>query len=92
MGRRGAQLDGEFAFHAPRRQLRAWPGWGGGGVRCLGVELAFLSFTHWPPRREAKLVPLMEREIPAPLLYELNLLGRSCGAGCVNKENAIMKL
>ena len=51
----GAQLDAEFAFHAPRRQLRAWP---------------------------------------APLRCELNLLGRTCGAGknicknfkCNNKE------
>ena len=31
--RRGAQLDGEFAFNASRHQLRAWPGWGGGGAR-----------------------------------------------------------
>ena len=27
--RRGAQLDGEFAFYASRRRLRAWPGGGG---------------------------------------------------------------
>ena len=30
---RGAQLDRKFAFSASRRQLRAWPGGGGGGVR-----------------------------------------------------------
>ena len=30
--RRGAQLDGEFALHASRHRLRAWPGVGGGGA------------------------------------------------------------
>ena len=32
-GRRGAQLDGEFAFYSSRRRLRSWPGGGGGGMR-----------------------------------------------------------
>ena len=98
--RKGAELDAEFAFHAPRRQLRAWPGWGGGGVRCLGVEFAFLSVPHWPldgrPSYARSLFAtpsktldqtLMRWERPAPLRCELNLLGRPCGAGWVKKEN-----
>ena len=35
--RRGTQLDGEFAFYASRRRLRAWPGGGGGGA-CSWTE------------------------------------------------------
>ena len=72
MGRRGgAQLDAEFAFHAPRSQLRAWPGWGCGGVRCLGVEFAFLSFTHWPldgrPRYAWSLIPTPSKTVDQTL-------------------------
>ena len=145
--RRGAQLDGEFAFYASRRRLRAWPGGGGGGAlrwtvslrstpgggdegraagrglafyascrrlrawpgggsggaRSLGAEFVFLSFTHWPfnarPSYARSLVPTPSKTVdqtppalmgwgtPAPLCCELNLLGRPCGAGCVNKES-----
>ena len=44
----GRRWTRSLLFYASCRQLRAWPGWGGGGVRCLGVEFAFLSFTPWP--------------------------------------------
>ena len=54
-------------FYASCRRLRAWPGWGGGGVRCLGVELAFLSFTHWPldgrPSYARSLVPTPSKTV-----------------------------
>ena len=67
----GAQLDAEFAFHAPRHQLWAWPGWGGGGVRCLGVELAFLSFSHWPldrrPSYARSLLPIPSKTVDRSL-------------------------
>ena len=63
MGRRkGAEVDAEFAFlrsGASCRQLRAWPGWGGGGVCCRGVEFAFLSFTldlPWARRKNAQFM------------------------------------
>ena len=69
--RRGAQLDWEFAVYASRRRLRAWPGCGGGGVRCLGVELAFLSFTHWPldgrPSYARSLVPTPSKTVDQTL-------------------------
>ena len=45
-GAHSGQLDVEFAFYACRHRLRAWPRGGGGGVRCLGVEFAFLYFTN----------------------------------------------
>ena len=52
---RGAQLDGEFAVYASRRQLRALPGWGGGGARCLGLEFCFSIFHSLASRCEAQL-------------------------------------
>ena len=62
MGRRGgAQVDAEFAFLCFSLPTSRWPGWGGGGVRCLGVEFAFQSFTHWPldgrPSYARSLIP-----------------------------------
>ena len=58
-------------FYASCRQLRAWPGWGGGGVCCLGAELAFLFFTHWPldgrPSYARSLVPTPSKTVDQTL-------------------------
>ena len=67
------------------------------------MEFDFLSFTHWPldgrPSYAGSLVPTPSKTVdqtlpplmgwgrPAPLLCELNVLGRPCGAGWVNKES-----
>ena len=41
----GAQLDGEFAFYASRRRLRAWPG--GGGAAAEGcAAMAWSLFLY----------------------------------------------
>ena len=52
--RRGAQLDGEFAFYGSRRRLRALPGGGGGGVRsCMGSLLTTSLAADFGPGPEA---------------------------------------
>ena len=72
MGRRGRRRwTRSLLFYASRRQHRAWPGWGGGGVRCLGVEFALLSFTHWPldgrPSYARSLVPTPPKTVDQTL-------------------------
>ena len=44
----GAQVDGKSAFYASRRQLRAWPGEGGGGAAYETGSLLFSVFGSRP--------------------------------------------
>ena len=46
--RRGAQVDGKFAFYASRRQLRACPRGGGGGAAYETGSQLFIVFGSRP--------------------------------------------
>ena len=68
VGRRRGKRE-KRARQDPRR-LRASPGVGGGGVRCVGPAFAFLSFTHWPldarPSYARSRVPTPSKTVEPP--------------------------
>ena len=98
----GAQLDAEFAFlrFSPPTSGLAWMGRWRGALPWHGACLSI--FHSPASRWEAKLCsvtgpntiehcrpdppPMMGWGRLVPLLCELNLLGRPCGAGWVKKE------